>query len=75
MDPDDPRVEHDIGHAGVPIYSIEDMETVFRDLPIERCSTYLADRVCGLLTPAYFPWHNGEAYLLIRSEGQRPTTC
>ncbi|TFH50979.1 MAG: methylmalonyl-CoA mutase [Methanothrix sp.] len=54
MDPDDPRVAHDIGHAGVPIYSIEDMETVFKDLPIEKCSAYLADRVGGLLTPAYF---------------------
>lgn len=54
MDPDDPRVAHDIGHAGVPIYSIEDMETVFSDLPIEKCSAFLADRVGGLLTPAYF---------------------
>ncbi len=54
MDPDDPRVAHDIGHAGVPIYSIEDMETVFKDLPIEKCSAFLADRVGGLLTPAYF---------------------
>lgn len=54
MDPDDPRVSADVGHAGVPIYSVEDMETVFDGLPIERCATFLADRVGGLLTPAYF---------------------
>jgi methylmalonyl-CoA mutase N-terminal domain/subunit len=54
MDADDPRVSADVGHAGVPIYSVEDMETVFEGLPIEKCSTYLADRVGGLLTPAYF---------------------
>ncbi|MCX5999533.1 MAG: methylmalonyl-CoA mutase family protein [Chloroflexi bacterium] len=54
MDPDDPRVSADVGHAGVPIYSVEDMMTVFDGLPIEKCSTYLADRVGGLLTPAYF---------------------
>ncbi|MFC1999419.1 methylmalonyl-CoA mutase family protein [Chloroflexota bacterium] len=54
MDPDDPRVTADVGHAGVPIYSIGDMEAVFKDLPIEKCSTYLADRCGGLLTPAYF---------------------
>jgi len=54
MDPDDPRVSADVGHSGVPIYSVEDMEAVFDGLPIEKCSTYLADRVGGLLTPAYF---------------------
>jgi methylmalonyl-CoA mutase N-terminal domain/subunit len=54
MDPDDPRVSADVGHSGVPIYSIEDMEAVFDGLPIEKCSTYLADRVGGLLSPAYF---------------------
>jgi len=54
MDPDDPRVSADVGHAGVPLYSVEDMETVFKDLPIEKCATFLADRVGGLLTPAYF---------------------
>ncbi|NQT48903.1 MAG: methylmalonyl-CoA mutase [Chloroflexi bacterium] len=54
MDPDDARVLADVGHAGVPIYSVEDMEAVFKDLPIEKCSTYLADRPGGLLTPAYF---------------------
>ncbi len=54
MDPDDPRVSADVGHAGVPIYSMEDMEAVFDGLPIEKCSTFLADRVGGLLTPAYF---------------------
>ena len=54
MDPDDPRVSADVGHSGVPIYSAEDMEAVFDGLPIEKCSTFLADRVGGILTPAYF---------------------
>ncbi len=54
MDPDDPRVIADVGHCGVPVFSVEDMEKVFEGLPIEKCSTYLADRVGGLWTPAYF---------------------
>lgn len=54
MDPDDPRVSADVGHSGAPIYSVEDMETIFDGLPIEKCSTFLADRMGGILTPAYF---------------------
>src|SRR4030042_4579529 len=46
MDADDPRVSADVGHAGVPLSSLEDVETTFAGLPIEKASTYIADR-CG----------------------------
>ncbi len=53
MDCDDPRVSVDVGHSGVPVCSVEDMEALFDGLPIERASTYLADKH-GLLTAMYF---------------------
>jgi len=53
MDADDPRVSADIGHAGVPMCSIEDVRTTFEGLPIEKVSTYLADR-CGAVTTAMY---------------------
>jgi len=54
MDPDDPRITADIGHAGVPIFSVEDMKILFAGLPLEVVAPFLADRLGGLLTPAYF---------------------
>jgi methylmalonyl-CoA mutase, N-terminal domain len=53
MDCDDPRVSADVGHSGVPLCSIEDMETLLDGLPIERVSTYLAEKH-GILTAMYF---------------------
>ncbi len=53
MDCDDPRVSADVGHSGVPVCSIEDMETLLDGLPIERASTYLAEKH-GILTAMYF---------------------
>ncbi len=53
MDADDPRVSADIGHAGVPMCSIEDVRATFDGLPIEKVSTYLADR-CGAVTTAMY---------------------
>ncbi len=52
MDPDDPRASADVGHSGPPIFSLEDMEKTFEGLPIDKVSTYLADR--GPLTAMYF---------------------
>jgi len=53
MDADDPRISADIGHAGVPMSTLEDVETTFEGLPIEKVSTYLADR-CGAVTTAMY---------------------
>jgi len=53
MDADDPRIAADIGHAGVPMSSLEDVETTFEGIPIEKVSTYLADR-CGAVTTAMY---------------------
>lgn len=53
MDCDDPRVSADVGHSGVPLCSIEDMETAFDGLPIEKVSTYLAEKH-GIQTAMYF---------------------
>ena len=39
LDPDDPRVEGDVGMGGVPVSSLQDMEIMFEGLPIDRVST------------------------------------
>ncbi len=54
MDADDPRIAADIGHAGVPMSSLEDVEATFDGLPIEKVSTYLADRCGAVSTAMYF---------------------
>lgn len=54
MDADDPRVSADIGHAGVPLCSLEDVETTFAGLPVEKASTYIADRCGDFVTAMYF---------------------
>jgi methylmalonyl-CoA mutase N-terminal domain/subunit len=38
-DSDHPRAEGEVGKVGVAICSIEDMETLFRDIPLERVTT------------------------------------
>ncbi|MEE9201798.1 MAG: methylmalonyl-CoA mutase family protein, partial [Dehalococcoidia bacterium] len=38
-DSDDPAAEGEVGKVGVPISSIEDMETLLRDLPLDKVST------------------------------------
>jgi methylmalonyl-CoA mutase N-terminal domain/subunit len=52
LDADDPRVEAEIGHSGLPLNTIEDVETAFKGLPIDKVSTYLAER--GPITAMYF---------------------
>lgn len=54
MDADDPRITADIGHAGVPMSSIEDVEATFDGLPIDKVSTYIADRCGAVNTAMYF---------------------
>jgi methylmalonyl-CoA mutase N-terminal domain/subunit len=53
MDADDPRAASEVGHAGVPFSTLQDMEICFADLPIDKVSTYLADRIGGFLTAMY----------------------
>jgi len=38
-DPDDPFVRGEVGKVGVPVATLEDMETLFRDIPLARVST------------------------------------
>jgi methylmalonyl-CoA mutase N-terminal domain/subunit len=38
-DPDDPMAEGEVGKVGVSIASLEDMETLFRDIPLEEVTT------------------------------------
>jgi methylmalonyl-CoA mutase N-terminal domain/subunit len=54
LDADEPTVTADIGHAGVPMCSLEDVETTFEGLPIEKVSTYMADRCGAVNTAMYF---------------------
>ena len=39
IDPDDPRARADVGAGGVPVNSLEDMETLFEGLPIDKVTT------------------------------------
>ncbi|MFQ5924412.1 MAG: methylmalonyl-CoA mutase [Dehalococcoidia bacterium] len=39
IDSDDPRARADVGAGGVPVNSLEDMETLFEDLPIDKVNT------------------------------------
>jgi len=38
-DPDDPFVRGEVGKVGVPIATIEDMETLFKEIPLDKVST------------------------------------
>ncbi|MEE4354627.1 MAG: methylmalonyl-CoA mutase family protein [Desulfatiglans sp.] len=38
-DSDDPMSEGEVGKVGVPVDSLEDMEIIFKDLPLEKLST------------------------------------
>ena len=38
-DSDDPMSEGEVGKVGVPVDSLEDMETIFKDLPLDKLST------------------------------------
>jgi methylmalonyl-CoA mutase N-terminal domain/subunit len=39
FDPDDPMSEGEVGKVGVSICSLDDMETLFRDIPLETVTT------------------------------------
>jgi len=56
LDADDPRVEADVGVGGVPCSSLEDMETIFKGLPIDRVSTAVIANppASCVLTAMYF---------------------
>jgi len=56
LDPDDPRVFADVGQGGVPCATLEDMEVLFRGLPIERVSTAVVANppASPVLTAMYF---------------------
>lgn len=41
IDYDDPRVSAEVGNAGVPLTSMDDIESLFRDLPIDKVSVYM----------------------------------
>src|SRR3990172_10487757 len=39
FDPDDPMAEGEVGKVGVSIASLDDMETLFRDIPLDTVTT------------------------------------
>jgi methylmalonyl-CoA mutase N-terminal domain/subunit len=40
LDSDNPRCEGDVGFCGVPIDTVEDMEIIFKDIPIEKVTCW-----------------------------------
>jgi methylmalonyl-CoA mutase, N-terminal domain len=56
IDCDDPRAAADVGATGVPISSLEDMEILFRGLPIDKVATAIISHPMSSppLTAMYF---------------------
>ncbi len=49
---DHPRAKHDIGRQGVPICTIEDAETIIKDIPIDKISVNVT--TIGAVQPALY---------------------
>lgn len=47
-DSDDPKVRGEVGQGGAPISSLQDMEAVFQDVPLDRVSTSLITHFIGM---------------------------
>ena len=50
-DSDHPRVTGDVGMAGVPVDSVEDMKILFDEIPLEKVSISLCDTHCPYMYP------------------------
>jgi methylmalonyl-CoA mutase len=53
-DSDHPRVKGDVGMAGVPISSLDDMETLFDDIPLDKVSVSMTMNGAVLPVMAFF---------------------
>ena len=55
LDSDHPQARGEVGRVGVAINSLEDMETLFRDIPLERVSTSMTiNATAAILLALYF---------------------
>lgn len=46
--PDHPRVEGDVGMAGVPIDTVEDMKILFDGIPLDKMSVSMTMNGAGM---------------------------
>lgn len=53
-DSDHPRVSGDVGMAGVPISTVEDMKTLFKDIPLDKVSVSMTMNGAVLPVLAFF---------------------
>lgn len=53
-DSDHPRVKGDVGMAGVPISTLDDMKVLFRDIPLDKISVSMTMNGAVLPTLAFF---------------------
>ncbi len=53
-DSDHPRVVGDVGMAGVPISTVEDMKTLFKDIPLDKVSVSMTMNGAVLPVLAFF---------------------
>jgi methylmalonyl-CoA mutase, N-terminal domain len=51
LDSDNPRCEGDVGFCGVPIDTVEDMEIIFKDIPIDKVTCWIST---PFITGLYF---------------------
>lgn len=53
-DSDHPRVSGDVGMAGVPVSTVEDMKTLFKDIPLDKVSVSMTMNGAVLPVLAFF---------------------
>jgi methylmalonyl-CoA mutase N-terminal domain/subunit len=54
MDSDDPRAQEEVGVVGVAVDSLQDMETIFRGLPLEQASPSLTMNAAATVALAMY---------------------
>ena len=54
LDSDNPLSEGEVGRGGVPIDSLEDMENLFRDLPLDKISTSMTINATAIVLLAMY---------------------
>jgi methylmalonyl-CoA mutase, N-terminal domain len=70
LDSDHPQAAGEVGRVGVAIDSLEDMETLFRDIPLDRVSTSMTiNSTAAILLSLYFAVAEKQGANLARLSG------
>ncbi len=76
FDSDDPLVSGEVGRVGVAVSTVQNMETVFRDIPVGRVSTSMTINLTAAIILACIWWSpNGRESRLTRLVARSKTIC